>query len=267
MDLGSSCSVTAIQINFADQGSTTLGRLPKGDVYKYYVEVAPDAEEVVRSDRSSSSSSSGGSGSISDAIDLTWTKLPELDRTANERDMPHDYVELVGGGMGNAMMTGPSTSSTSSRTFRHLRLSCVDTAGESKFSVSGLRVFGACPSVKVPSAVNPSSVVVVRNSTDPRQAVVTWGAARGAVMYVVRYRVRAAGREQSGTAHPLYHSYQVYGATTYHLSSLAANVQYDFAVDAANQNGMATMASTISSTMNSTTSSPREKSVLGPGAE
>jgi hypothetical protein len=80
-------------------------------------------------------------------------------------------------------------------------------------------------------------------------------------MYVVRYRVRAAGREHSDVARPLYHSYQVYGATTYHLHSLAAGVEYDFAVDAANQNGTATMVSAASSVVKSTTSSPRASSL------
>ena len=68
--------------------------------------------------------------------------------------MPHDYVEL-----------------DKRQTFRYLRLTCLRTAGGSKCSVSGLRVFGACESVAPPTPVDPTSVHVTRNTSDPRQVV------------------------------------------------------------------------------------------------
>ena len=119
LDLGYDCRVSGVQINFADEGSTTLGRLAAGAVYQYYAETA--------------------TGTAANGHPLTWRRLPALDRTHNTRDMPHDYVELSGG----------SGSGSDGSIFRHLRITNVRSGANSKFSVSGLRVFGSCP-VKPP---------------------------------------------------------------------------------------------------------------------
>merc|ERR1712096_161428 len=67
VDLASLATLHAVQVNFADQGSTMLGRLRDG--YRYFAETSADGE--------------------------TWERLQDLDRQQNTRDMPHDYVELV----------------------------------------------------------------------------------------------------------------------------------------------------------------------------
>jgi hypothetical protein len=65
VDLGKVCRIQALQINFADEGTTNLGRL-RNDSYRYYVE-----------------SSLGG---------RHWSTC--LDRKNNLRDAPHDYFQL-----------------------------------------------------------------------------------------------------------------------------------------------------------------------------
>lgn len=65
VDLVKTCRVEAIQINFADQGTTHLGRL-RNDSYRYYVESSNDGQ--------------------------LWTTC--LDRRDDLRDAPHDYAQL-----------------------------------------------------------------------------------------------------------------------------------------------------------------------------
>jgi hypothetical protein len=65
VDLGKIRRVQALQINFADQGTTNLGRL-RNDAYRYYVESSTDNQH--------------------------WTIC--VDRKDNVRDAPHDYVQL-----------------------------------------------------------------------------------------------------------------------------------------------------------------------------
>jgi xylan 1,4-beta-xylosidase len=65
VDLGKTCLVNALQINFADQGAHILGKL-HDDAYQYFVEASRDGSH--------------------------WEKI--LDRSANHRDSPHDYTQL-----------------------------------------------------------------------------------------------------------------------------------------------------------------------------
>ena len=67
VDLGAQDRIEAVQSNFADQGSTTLGRLPAGDAYQYVIEASPDATH--------------------------WTTI--VDQRNNQRDAPHDYEPLA----------------------------------------------------------------------------------------------------------------------------------------------------------------------------
>jgi len=68
MDFEKACTITAIQINFADQGvsADTYGRKNVHYGYQYILEGSLDGE--------------------------TWSTL--LDRSSNTKDMPHDYVQL-----------------------------------------------------------------------------------------------------------------------------------------------------------------------------
>jgi xylan 1,4-beta-xylosidase len=65
VDLGKTCRLEALQINFADQGTTNLGKL-RNDSYRYTVESSSDGEK--------------------------WTLC--VDRRSNLRDAPHEYVQL-----------------------------------------------------------------------------------------------------------------------------------------------------------------------------
>lgn len=66
VDLGSVAAIHAVQLNFADEGATTLGRLIN-DAYRYLVEVSNDGN--------------------------TWRTL--IDKKDNQRDAPHDYTQLA----------------------------------------------------------------------------------------------------------------------------------------------------------------------------
>ena len=65
VDLGKPCLIDAMQINFADQGMTNLGRMDH-DSYQYYVEVSGDGN--------------------------TWQRC--LDRSESLLDSPHAYTQL-----------------------------------------------------------------------------------------------------------------------------------------------------------------------------
>jgi xylan 1,4-beta-xylosidase len=65
VDLGKPCRIEALQINFADQGMTNLGRM-ENDFYRYYVQTSDD--------------------------ETNWQTC--LDRSDNLRDSPHDYSQL-----------------------------------------------------------------------------------------------------------------------------------------------------------------------------
>jgi xylan 1,4-beta-xylosidase len=65
VDLGSSCRIEALQINFADEGATQVGRL-RNDAYRYLVEVSGDG--------------------------TSWKTL--ADKRDNTVDAPQDYIQL-----------------------------------------------------------------------------------------------------------------------------------------------------------------------------
>lgn len=65
VDLGKTCRIESMQINFADEGSQFHGKL-HNDAYQYYIEASRDGSR--------------------------WEKI--LDRSDNHRDAPHDYEQL-----------------------------------------------------------------------------------------------------------------------------------------------------------------------------
>lgn len=65
VDLGKPCRIDAMQINFADQGATNLGRLDN-DAYHYHVQISNDA--------------------------TNWQTC--VDRDHYTQDLPHDYTQL-----------------------------------------------------------------------------------------------------------------------------------------------------------------------------
>jgi hypothetical protein len=67
VDLGKPCRIDALQINFADQGVTNLGRMTV-DFYRYTVQLSDDGTH--------------------------WNRV--LDRSDSHSDSPHDYAQLDG---------------------------------------------------------------------------------------------------------------------------------------------------------------------------
>jgi hypothetical protein len=65
VDLGKPCRIEALQVNFADQGMTNLGRM-ENDACRYLVQISGDG--------------------------TSWQTC--LDRSDNLRDAPHDYTQL-----------------------------------------------------------------------------------------------------------------------------------------------------------------------------
>jgi len=100
LDLGKVYTVTAVQVNFADQGvvKNTGGRSNVKYGYQFVLEVSDDGEN--------------------------WRIL--VDRSENEKDMPHDYIQLE-----------------EETYFRHIRITnCGNVPAGSLFAISDLRVFG-----------------------------------------------------------------------------------------------------------------------------
>lgn len=147
-----------------------------------------------------------------------WTVTRELDRRSSTAAGPHDYSEL----------SRPARATA-------VRLTGLHQPGGAVLSVSGLRVFGLGPlGGSAPEAVAAPSVHVERDAADPRHVTVSWGPAANAEFYVVRYGVSAGGDAPV----PLTHSYQVYGDTAVEIRALVTGVEYAFAVDAVNSNGV-----------------------------
>ena len=89
------------------------------------------------------------------------------DKSDNDRDVPHDYIELQ----------APLTA-------RHIRLENLHMPS-GQFALSGLRIFGTDPAAKVPEAVK--GFKAVRDKADPRNAMLTWRPADNAYGYNIYY--------------------------------------------------------------------------------
>ena len=179
VDLGAESRVDAVQVNFAEHQATARGR---GGVRA--------AQFVVEHSRDGTA----------------WSVL--VDRSGNEADRPHAYVEL-----------DPPVRA------RHIRVTSrrVPTG---TFAVSGLRVFGM-GSGRPPAAV--SELGVERDPNDRRRASLRWNAVAGATGYDVRFGVDST---------KLLRSHLVYADSTLELRSLDTDTRYWFTVDAFNENGI-----------------------------
>lgn len=179
VDLGKTCRLEAIQVNFAEHDSTALGR--SADLFhQYRLESSLDGK--------------------------SWQPL--ADRSANRKDVPHDYVQL-----------GAATHA------RYVRLTNVRMPGGGPFSVRDLRIFGSAEG-KPPAAAPVFEVH--RDASDPRNAVVRWQMSRDAAGYVVYYGI-APGK--------LYHSFEVRGQKELALHGLNTEADYYVTVDAFNETG------------------------------
>jgi xylan 1,4-beta-xylosidase len=185
VDLGKTCEVAAIQTNFGEQDVTYGGGRGTPFSHKYKIEGANDTSGA-------------------------WTMI--MDKTANTKDVPHDYVVL-----------------DSVVNFRFIRITNAGPMpGDGKFAIRDFRVFGSDKS-SLPQKVNDFSVS--RSASDTRTVTLSWGAVPDADGYIIRFGT-APGK--------LYNNYQIMGNSTisYTLRSLNVGVQYFYSIDSYNAGGV-----------------------------
>ena len=185
VDLGKLCRINAIQVNFAEQNTTARKRRAEDELYHQYIlEVSDDGNK--------------------------WKML--VDKSANDRDVPHDYIQLE----------KPVLA-------RHLRITNIHMAAHGKFAVRDLRVFGSGLG-KPPAEVKSSSarLQTKENSKTSVDAYIEWPEAEGATGYVVRW---------GPAKDKLYHSQDARENKAV-ISTLTKGMDYFFVVDSFNDSGV-----------------------------
>lgn len=193
-DLGNISTVHAVQVNYADQDvsfpkamdSIFLGKTI-GLSHQYIMRYSTDGKK--------------------------WSTL--VDKSNNNKDVPHDYVEL------------PKPVQA-----RYIRLENIKMP-TGKFAISGLRVFGNGNGAK-PKPVE--GFIVLRTQKDKRSAFIKWKPADDAFAYNIYY----------GT-HPdkLYTSIMVHSNNEYWMKAMDSEVDYYYCIEAINENGTSERTKTI----------------------
>lgn len=187
IDLGQVKTVRALQLNYYDHHTVQHNRA--SDLYYQYRILASDDGRQ-------------------------WTLV--VDKSDNDRDVPHDYVEL----------RQPLRA-------RYLRVENLHVPSGGKFCLSGLRVFGLADGPR-PAAVK--RFTVSRDKADPRNAKLTWTPVEGAYGYNIYY----------GTApDKLYHCITVNGDTSYDLRGLDLGTHYHFAIQALAETGTSSIVNSL----------------------
>ena len=132
-----------------------------------------------------------------------------IDKRKDRRDAPHDYTQL-----GKPVKA------------RYIKIINTRTPANAKFSLYGLRIFGTAPG-RNPHRVN--KIQVQLNTSDKREALVSWKPVKDADFYIIRYGI---------APDKLWSSYQVYHSSSYTIPSLNIGVPYYFTVDAVNAHGI-----------------------------
>ncbi|MCX6234009.1 MAG: family 43 glycosylhydrolase [Bacteroidetes bacterium] len=178
VDIGHLCRVNAIQINYADHKATQYGKAM--DMYHQY--------------------------QVFHSIDgMNWSLL--IDKSYNDRDVPHDYVEL-----------------SNSVTTRYIKLVNIHMA-TGNFAISGLRVFGN--GFGLPP--EPVKEFYVDRQADRRNAVIHWKKAADSFGYNILYGI---------TPDKLYNCITVYDTDQYDFRGLDSNTTYYFTIETFNENGV-----------------------------
>ena len=178
-DLGQPSTVNAIQINYADQDATFLGK-QTGIFHQYILYASDDGKK--------------------------WTVL--ADKSKNQADVPHDYIELQ----------HPVRTRFIKMENRHMPTG--------KFAISGLRVFGNGGGER-PDTVR--QLIVLRTEKDKRSAWIKWSPVDNAIAYNLYY----------GTApDKLYNSIMIYSANEYWFKVMDSQKSYYFAIETLNENGI-----------------------------
>ncbi len=180
-DLGSISTVNAVQINYADQDvdSNRLGKW-NGQFHQYIIYYSTDGKK--------------------------WTVL--LDKSKNQTDVPHDYIELQ----------KPVQA-------RFIKLENIHMP-TGKFAISGLRVFGNGNGMKPGKVEN---FIVLRTQKDKRSAYIKWKPVDNAFAYNIYY----------GTApDKLYSCVMVHDLNEYWFKAMDSEKAYYFSIEAVNENGL-----------------------------
>ncbi|MBO7609812.1 MAG: discoidin domain-containing protein [Muribaculaceae bacterium] len=187
IDLEGERTVRAIQLNYYDHHTVQHNRA--NDIYyQYRILASNDGEH--------------------------WTLV--VDKSDNDRDVPHDYIEL----------REPLNT-------RFLRVENLHMPSGGNFCLSELRVFGKAEG-EIPSAVK--KFTVKRDKKDPRNAMITWAAVEGAYGYNIYY----------GTApQKMYHCITVNDDTEYDFRGLDLGTDYYFAIEALAETGRGPLSSLI----------------------
>jgi len=178
-DLGEISTVRAIQINYADQDAEFLGKI-EGLYHRYKILESKDGKK--------------------------WNVL--IDKSQNNTDAPHDYVELQ-----QPVMT------------RYLKLVNIHVP-TGKFAISGFRVFGNGAGEK-PAVVK--ELLVLRTEKDKRSAWLKWSPVDDAYAYNIYMGIEPA---------KLYNCIVVYNTNEYWLKTMDKEKTYYFTIEAINENGV-----------------------------
>ena len=178
-DLGALSTIHAIQINYADQDAELMGKHP-GLKHRYKLFASKDAQ--------------------------TWQTI--IDKSTNDTDVPHDYIELA---------------QPLEARFIKLENTSVPTG---KFALSGLRIFGRRDGPKPPAVQN---FVVLRGASEPRNAWLKWRSEPSATGYVIHCGI---------SPDKLYTSIMVYGATEYYHRAMDKDRTYYFQIEPFNESGI-----------------------------
>jgi hypothetical protein len=135
-----------------------------------------------------------------------WSVL--VDKSNNQTDVPHDYVEL------------PTPVQT-----RYIRMENIQIPS-GKFAISGLRVFGKGQGSK-PEAVR--DFVVLRTDKDKRSAWLKWSPVDNAYAYNIYL-----GTDPD----KLYTSIMVHDANDYYYKGMDLKKTYYYRIEAVNENGV-----------------------------
>ena len=187
LDLGTVKNVKAIQLNFYDYKTVQNNRA--NDLYYQY--------RIWSSDNGTD-----------------WQLV--VDKSDNDKDAPHDYVELK-----SVLRT------------RYIKVENLHMPSSGYFCLSEIRVFGNTDGNR-PSAVRQFRVI--RSAKDTRNAYLSWKPSAGAYGYNIYYGV---------APDKLYNSITVLGSTSYDFRGMDTGSRYYFAIEALAESGRSELSKTI----------------------
>ncbi len=187
IDLAHPCDVRAIQCNFYDRGTAQCNRA-SDTYYQYRIWASDD--------------------------NVNWKLV--VDKSDNDRDVPHDYVELQ-----QPLKT------------RYLKLENLHMPGGGKFCLSEFRVFGESAGER-PSA--PRKFKVIRDRHDPRNAKISWVSENGTYGYNIYFGI---------ATDKLYHCITIYGNSSYDLRGLDVGTDYYFSIQSLAEQGRSELSKQI----------------------